>query len=205
MERSSWGQYNVTAAYHDMAGARKGVEALERHGVEVDDISLLGRAAEEAVAPETRGERDDKFMDQTRNVGVGGGLAGAGAGGTLGFLAGIAAFGIPGVGPVVGGGILAMVAGGAVAGAGVGITAAAMTRMKQSEAWEATYASVEAGEVVVAMHTANEAEFERAYKVLEGSGTDELHAFDAEGTPLDHGAHALDEHGRQRESGGPAE
>lgn len=179
--------YNVTAVYPDMAAARYAIGTLEDHGVEADDIALLGRAAEDAAASQETTGRDEQFLQRTSHTAVGGIAAGSGVGATLGFLAGIASFGIPGVGPVVGGGILALVAGGSVAGAGVGLTAASLGRMKQSQAWEATLEDVRSGRVVVGVHTAHESAYRRASAALEDTGAERLHHFDGEGNPLPEG------------------
>ncbi|MDP9405428.1 MAG: hypothetical protein M3O86_02340, partial [Actinomycetota bacterium] len=109
---------------------------------------------------------------------------GAGIGGVAGFLAGLAAFGIPGAGPVVAGGIWALSLGGAAAGSGVGLAATAYARIKSSEAWDLTYESVSGGNVAVGVHTDDERELASAVEVLRGAGASDLKHFDAEGTQL---------------------
>jgi len=176
--------FNVTAVYPDMQAARRGVEALEEQGVDADDISLLGRPAADAEAPYDTAEHDAAVLEMTKKTALGGISAGGGLGALGGFLAGIAVFGIPGAGPVVGGGILALVAGGAVAGAGTGLTVASLAKIKQSQEWEATFTHVTEGAVIVAAHTDEEASYHKAASALEGSGATELRRFDAEGQPL---------------------
>lgn len=185
LEQVSFASHNVIACYPDMDGARAGVEALERAGVNASNISLLGPAAEEAAEEPDTAERDERLMQKGGRATLGGAGVGAGVGGALGFLAGVAAFGIPGVGPVIGGGILAATIGGAAAGGGVGFTAGAMAQLKQSEAWELTLQDVREGNVVVGAHSDDPEDLEKAVDVLEGTGPEQLVRFDRDGNRLD--------------------
>ncbi len=81
---------------HDQAKAA--VEALEDAGIESDDISLISAGAD---------------VEENTSTGVG---IGSAVGGVGGLLAGLGAFAIPGIGPVVGAGWLAA----ALIGAAVG-------------------------------------------------------------------------------------
>jgi hypothetical protein len=181
---ASFAAYNVTAAYPDMEAAREGVEALERSGVTGSRISLLGRQAEEAAEVRDTAPRDQRTIEEGMKSTIGGAAAGTGVGAALGFVAGAAAFGIPGVGPAVGAGIWAAVLGGAAAGGGVGFTAGAMARMKQSEAWELTLEDVRNGRVIVGAHTDDKEEFDRAVEALEGTSPQTMRQFDADGNPV---------------------
>lgn len=109
-------EHNVVATFPDMDKARHAVDALARAGIEAEDISLLGRPVEEA-----RNDADTRLrdMEDTGHIAKRAG-ADAVAGSDLGAVAGLAAFAVPGVGPVVGMGLLAAAAGGSVAGASVG-------------------------------------------------------------------------------------
>jgi hypothetical protein len=185
MERNAFAPYNVTASFPDMEAARAAVEALENAGVAASSISLLGPGADEAVSPADTAQRDERTVDKGMKATLGGAATGAGVGGALGFLAGAAAFGVPGVGPVLAGGIWAATLGGAAAGGGVGFTAGAMTKMRQSEAWEMTLQDVGEGLVIVGAHTEDEAEHDRAVDALQGAGPTKLTRFDRDGNRLD--------------------
>lgn len=176
--------YNVTACFPDMDAARRAVEALEHAGVPGSDISLLGPQAEQATEATDTKEADQRIVDEAMRATIGGAAAGTGIGGAVGFLAGAAAFGIPGVGPAVGTGIWAATLGGAAAGGGVGFTAGAMAKMKQSEAWELTLQEVGEGYVVVGAHTDDTSEFNDAVDALRRSDPRKLHRFDAEGNEV---------------------
>jgi hypothetical protein len=184
---TDFAQHNVIATYPDMEGARKAVGALEDKGIDASRISLLGPKAEDATAGDDLADtamHDERTMDEHAGTVASGIAAGAGIGGVAGFLAGLAAFGIPGAGPVVAGGIWALSLGGAAAGSGVGLAATAYARIKSSEAWDLTYESVSGGNVAVGVHTDDERELASAVEVLRGAGASDLKHFDAEGTQL---------------------
>jgi hypothetical protein len=84
-----------------------------------------------------------------------------------GFLAGLAAFAIPGVGPVIGAGVWAATIGGAVAGGSVGGVVAGVRSIDVSEAWELTYQSVREGHVVAGVHSDEEDEVRKATEALQ--------------------------------------
>ncbi|MDQ3028550.1 MAG: hypothetical protein M3R09_00665 [Actinomycetota bacterium] len=176
--------HNAIATFPDLPAAREAIGALEDRGVDGSHISLLGRQGEKAVEdPDTAG-RDERMMDTHAKTAAGGIVGGAGVGGAVGFLAGIAAFGIPGVGPAVAGGIWALTLGGAAAGSGVGLAATSYAKIKQSEAWDLTYDTVSNGQVVVGVHTADESELEPAVGVLREHGSGDVTHFDGEGNRL---------------------
>ena len=177
-------EHNVIASFADMDAARAAIGALEDHGVDAGRISLLGRQAAEAVHDPDSVGRDERMMDVQARTAAKGAAAGAGVGGTVGFLAGVAAFGVPGIGPAVAGGIWAMTLGGAAAGSGVGLATNAYARIKQSEAWEASYDTVSAGRVVVGVHTPDAGELEDAERILADHGGHEPSRFDREGRRL---------------------
>lgn len=176
--------HNAVASFPDIEAARAAIGSLEDHGIDASHISLLGRQAAEAIADADNASHDERLMDVEARTSATGIAAGAGIGGAAGFLAGVAAFGVPGIGPAVAGGIWAMVLGGAAAGSGVGLAVSGYARIKESEAWDLTYQDVSEGRVVVGVHTPDESELERALKVLRDGGADEINHFDAEGNRL---------------------
>jgi hypothetical protein len=179
--RESFDTYNVIAAFADLDGARHAIGALEENGVDAGNISLLGRAAEEAQDQAETHERDEEILEQGTKTFLGGAATGTAAGGVIGFLAGLAAFGVPGLGPVIAGGLWATTIGGAAAGGGVGSALAGYAKIKQSEAWELASRSVEAGQAIVGVHSPDEEDVTGAAKVLEAEQPESLTYFDAEG------------------------
>ena len=129
---------NMTSTPRDMSGrkaiaglfetreeAERAIDELKALGIRGDQIGVAmhDKAAQGELAQET----GTKAAEGATSGAVGGGLLG----GVLGFLVGAGALAIPGVGPVIAGGMLASalgVAGGtAVAGAGIGAAAGGIT------------------------------------------------------------------------------
>ena len=180
-ERAALSTHNVVAVLPGMPEARKAIDALERAGIEAAEISLLGRAAEEAAEQADTRERDAGVAGRVGTRATVGAAAGGAAGGVVGFLAGLAAFAIPGVGPVVGAGVWAATIGGAVAGGSVGGVIGSYSAVDMTQAYELTYESVKAGRVVVGVHTENPKHAEKAEGVLLGLDPLGLDQFDRTG------------------------
>src|SRR5262245_34323339 len=105
--------------YSDRASVENAVEVLKEEGYRNTDISVL--------FPETTGTKD--FAHEKHTKAPEGATTGAGTGvvvgGTLGWLAGIGALAIPGLGPFIAAGpIMAALAGAGVGGAVGGIVGA---------------------------------------------------------------------------------
>ncbi|WDR04656.1 hypothetical protein PSQ90_09980 [Devosia rhodophyticola] len=105
----------VTALFEDYDHAASAVRALEAANFKSDEISLVIATLEDNI-PEEPTPVDDEIADDAQaGVGIGAVVGGAG-----GFLAGLGALAIPGIGPVIAGGWLVATAIGAVTGAAVG-------------------------------------------------------------------------------------
>src|SRR6202049_4083225 len=109
----------VFGIYSEYAGVENGVDALKADGFRNTDISVL--------FPENVGTKDfavDKGTKAPEGAATGAG-SGAVLGGTLGWLAGIGALAIPGLGPFIAAGpIMAAMGGAAVGGTVGGLTGA---------------------------------------------------------------------------------
>jgi hypothetical protein len=195
MDKPAFATFNVTAAFPSMESAREAIKALEVAGVDGSQISLLGRDAAE-VRPEDenvhvtgehpdRETADDQMIDKQQRTAAMGVGAGGAAGAAVGALAGLATFAIPGLGAAVGAGVLAMAAGGAWAGAGVGLATTAYANIQQSQAWEHTFAAVEAGRVVVGVHAEDRAVVDEASATLRDEGGQDVTWYDSSGTQID--------------------
>ena len=181
MAREELAPYNMVATYPDMEVARKVLDALERAGVDGEDISLLGPHAEEAAAQTETRERDAHLVGDV----TGKAMKGGAVGGVAGAIAGTAAFVIPGVGPAIGVGIWAATLGGAVAGGAVGGFAGGVAAMDQSEDWELTYDDVAEGKVLVATHADTSAEADKQEDVLQAHAPLKVERFDERGKRID--------------------
>jgi hypothetical protein len=110
---------SVFAIYNTRDEVERAVAALRSHGFRATDVSVLW--------PENAGTKD--LAHEMHTKAPEGAAAGAGTGaligGTLGWLAGIGALAIPGIGPFIAAGpIVAALAGAGAAGAIGGITGA---------------------------------------------------------------------------------
>ena len=141
--------------YPDYNAAERGIRRFHEAGYPQDRIGVIARDRDAA----------GKLADDTGADAAAGATTGAVAGGVLGGLAGLlvglGALAIPGIGPVVAGGVLAstfgLAGGTAVAGAGIGAAAGgiigALTGLGFSEE-EATYydRGVREGRYFVSVH-----------------------------------------------------
>ena len=182
MARERLAEHNVVATFPDMHRARDAIMALERAGVEADNISLLGRAGDEVANEPDPAERDAGVTKDVTKAALAGTAVGGAVGGIAGFIAGALAFGIPGIGPVVGSGIWAATLGAAGVGGPIGGLVAGAAALGESEAWESTYhESVRAGRVVVAVHADDRQHLDRATEVLRGQEPATLEFLNAQG------------------------
>ena len=129
VNRSYYGDYyrgrsTIAATFDDRNDAERAINALKDAGFGADQIGVAMRDRDQqGQLVEDTGVSGSKVGKGAATGAVGGGVLG----GLVGLLVGIGALAIPGIGPVVAGGVLAStlgIAGGtAVAGAGIGAAA----------------------------------------------------------------------------------
>jgi hypothetical protein len=158
--------HNAVAAVDGLASARRMIKALEKRGIEATHISLLGAQKAETGA-EASPEAQPQAAEEVEHGSMKGAVVGAGLAGLTG-----AAIGLPGVGPLVAGGIWA------VFGAGVGASMGGVTSLGLSQAWEQTFESVRAGNVAVGVHSNDQDEVASAVEVMEGLEPLSVNRFD---------------------------
>src|SRR5690348_2018766 len=119
---TSTARSTVVGVFHDIDDARDAVEALKDANFDTNDIGLLAHDRERGreVAEET-GTRSHAGEGAATGLVAGGILGGIG-----GWLVGIGALAIPGVGPFIAAGALGAALAGAAVGAGVGAVAGAL-------------------------------------------------------------------------------
>jgi hypothetical protein len=120
----------VVAIYDDLQAANRAVRELVDSGIPRDNISVIAHNRSETDQTVTRDrdvtQKSDTVADETgAGAGVGAGI-GAAIGGIGGLLIGLGALTIPGIGPVIAAGPLA-VALSTLTGAGVGAVAGGVT------------------------------------------------------------------------------
>jgi hypothetical protein len=153
---------SVIAVYQSHADAEQAVHKLNRGGIPMGKISIIGRNFQ--VREDIQG-----YYRPTDAVKEGAGF-GAWFGGLFGLLAGFGLFILPVVGPLIVLGPLAGLIAGAATGAGIGALVSGLMAMGVSKEEALKYKSrVEAGEFLVTVIGSSE-EIERARNILEGTG-----------------------------------
>ena len=117
----------LVGVFENRVAAERAVEELERNNFKNDQVGFAIRGTGD---PEQRGMISDAQGTKDGRGAVAGAATGAGLGAIIGAAAAML---LPGFGPVVAGGILAMAFGGAVAGTAVGGIFGAMTGLGVSE------------------------------------------------------------------------
>jgi len=147
------------------------VRNLQSAGFSGDDISVL--------LADKQGTRDLAVEHNTKTpegaaTGAGGGAV---LGGALGWIAGIGALAIPGIGPFIAAGpILAALSGAAIGGT-VGGLSGALVGMGMSEFEAKQYESkVKDGSALISIHTDNSHDVKRATDICEHAGASDVTA-----------------------------
>jgi hypothetical protein len=147
------------------------VNQLKVAGFSSNDISVL--------FPDKRGTKD--FAHEQHTKAPEGAAAGAGTGGllggALGWLAGIGALAIPGVGPFIAAGPIMAALGGAAVGAAVGGITGALVGMGIPEYEAKRYeGKVKLGNILISVHTENSDEVDRAKTIFSTAGAHDIAA-----------------------------
>jgi hypothetical protein len=159
----------VFGIYPSYATVESAVAGLKATGFSNRDISVL--------FPESAGSKD--FAHEKGTKAPEGATAGAGTGavlgGTMGWLLGIGALAIPGLGPFIAAGpIMAALAGAGVGGAVGGITGA-LVGMGIPEYEAKRYEGrVKDGGILLSVHSDNSDETKKAKQILEATGAQDI-------------------------------
>jgi hypothetical protein len=158
----------IVGVFDDRMAAEQAVDRLHQAGFHEDQIGFALRGANEVAGgmiTDTVGTKDGK-----------GAVTGAVTGGMLGgVLAAAASLLIPGVGPVVAGGVLAAFFGGAIAGTAVGGIFGALTGLGISEDEAKLYETeFQSGKAIVAVRPRGR--WQEAADVLVRNGGQHVHA-----------------------------
>jgi uncharacterized protein (TIGR02271 family) len=153
----------VVGVFDDREDARDAIEALKDTGFSSDSISVL--------SPDKQATQE--IADDTGTHAGSGATTGAVAGGVLGgiggWLIGIGALAIPGVGPFIAAGAFATALGGAAIGAGVGAIAGALVGMGVPEDQAKYYeGEAKAGKTLVTVRAGDR--YDEAQRILRDQG-----------------------------------
>jgi len=155
--------------YKTRAAAENAVEALRRENFRNTDISVM--------FPDNQGTKD--FAHEKNTKAPEGAATGAGSGavigGTLGWLAGIGALAIPGVGPFIAAGpIMAALAGAGVGGTVGGLTGALIGMGIPEYEAKRYEGRVKEGGILLSVHCDDSRWTTRAKEILETTGAEDV-------------------------------
>ena len=149
--------------------AERIVSELRSAGFSSNDVSVL--------FPDKQGTRDFAHEKHTKAPEGAAGGAGAGGllGGGLGWLVGIGALAIPGVGPFIAAGPIMAALGGAALGASVGGLTGAFIGMGIPELEAKRYeGKLKAGNFVISVHTEDSDQRSRAKDIFKRAGAEDI-------------------------------
>ena len=149
--------------------AERIVENLKNARFSNNDISVL--------FPSTQGTKD--FAHEKNTKAPEGAATGAGAGGVmggaLGWLAGIGALAIPGIGPFVAAGPIMAALSGAAVGAALGGITGALVGMGIPEFEAKRYeGKLKEGNILISVHSENSKETDRAKAIFQEAGAQDI-------------------------------
>jgi len=160
---------SVYGLFNSRTHLEEGLTRIRSNGFRAEDISVL--------LPENVGNKDLGVEKETKAPeGVTtGGTAGAVAGGVLGWLVGIGALAIPGIGPFIAAGPIMAALAGMGAGAAIGGISGGLIGMGMPEYEAKRYEGrIKEGGILVSIHCDNSDWADRAKKVLEGAGAQDI-------------------------------
>jgi hypothetical protein len=144
-------------------------DQLKAAGFSNGDVSVL--------FPDKKGTRDFAHEQNTKapEGAVTGATGGALLGGGFGWLVGIGALAIPGLGPFIAAGPILAALAGAAGGAAVGGLTGALIGMGIPEYEAKRYeGKVKDGNILMSVHTEDSAERDRAKKIFEAGGAEDI-------------------------------
>jgi len=159
----------VFGLYPTYAAVERAVDALKSEGFRNTDISVL--------FPENSGTKDFAHSKGTKapEGATTGATSGAVVGGTLGWLAGIGALAIPGLGPFIAAGpIMAALAGVGVGGAVGGLTGALIGMGIPEYEAKRYEGRLKNGGILLSVHSDNSDWTKRAKNILERTGAEDI-------------------------------
>jgi hypothetical protein len=154
------------------------VDRLKAANFSNNDISVL--------FPDKTGSRDFAHEQHTKapEGAATGGITGGVLGGTFGWLVGIGALAIPGVGPLIAAGPLMAALGGAAVGGALGGITGALVGFGIPEYEAKRYeGKVRAGNLLISVHTESSDEAKRAKEIFKDAGAEDISSTGESSTP----------------------
>ncbi len=163
------GNTSVYGVFRNRSHAEGAIDRIRMEGFRAEDISFL--------APETLGTRDMAIEGNSKvpEGAAAGGTIGAVTGGVMGWLVGIGALAIPGIGPFIAAGPIMAALAGLGAGATIGGLSGALVGAGLPEYEAKRYeGQVREGGVLLSIHCDDSEWSTRAKEVLTASGADDI-------------------------------
>jgi len=155
----------VMAIFQDETAVEHAIDQLRNHGFRSTDVSVL--LADNKGTKDFAHKKDTKAPEGATT----GGTSGAAVGGILGWLAGIGALAIPGVGPLIAAGpIVAALAGAGVGGVIGGLTGALIGMGIPEYEAKRFEGMIKEGKALVSVHCDSQEWVSKAKEVLENAG-----------------------------------
>lgn len=145
------------------------VDELKRGGFRNNEISVL--------LPDKHGTKDFAHEHNTKapEGATAGGVAGLGVGAAVGWLAGIGALAIPGVGPLIAAGPIMAALGGAAVGTAAGGVIGALVGMGIPEFEAKRYdAKIREGNILLSVHTEDGKQRDNAKEIFKRHGAEDI-------------------------------
>src|SRR5271167_5229993 len=160
---------SVFGIYPTYSDVENGVEALKAAGFRNTDISVL--------FPENVGSKDFAHEKNTKapEGATAGAVTGVVLGGALGWLVGIGALAIPGLGPVIAAGPIMAALAGAGIGSAVGGLTGALVGMGIPEYEAKRYEGrIKEGGILLSVHCDTSDEIKRAKEIMKNTGAEDI-------------------------------
>src|SRR5215210_2652088 len=177
--------HTVVGAFDGPNHAEQALNELKSVGFSPEQVSVVAKDTGEA---RTMVEGSDMAGAETTGAGTGALLGGIG-GGILGWLVGIGALAIPGIGPVVAAGALATTLGGAAVGAVTGGLIGALVGAGVPEEHARGYEEhVRGGRILFTVYAPTDRHAEQAAEIFELSGATDVQTYSRESVSTPSGA-----------------
>jgi hypothetical protein len=175
--------FNVVAAFLDMESARQAIETLGAAGIDGNDISLTGPAADRAAGRDETREGETKLLRHVFVHAATKSAIGAVVGAVAGFVLGLAVV-LPAMDAETSlANLLGCVAFGAFIGSIPGALIGYMSSLQPSQPWILTFQESARGAAVVGVHVESREQAGGAIDVLCGL-SENVHLVDREGQPV---------------------
>jgi len=171
MSNVTTGSHTIVGIFADTGRAERALNGLKDAGFTPEQVSVVAKDKQDV-------QEMSENTEMVANSAAGGAVAGTVLGGLAGFLVGISALVIPGIGPIVGAGIIGSTLAGAGIGAATGGLIGALTAEGVDEEHARGYeAGVKQGGILLSVRATDNTQAERARQIFESSGGTDVRAY----------------------------